>query len=240
MESIMSKSKPRISLVTAILLGVVIGSNLGCGGMWKRVREWERTNSVSNAREYAKRGDCEKAINSLDKATARIDIGAFGKEATILRLRCYERQERWAAARAHQRLLDDFYTAEEPAYPSPDGSSVFRVKSIRNVKYENPPSAFEIAPPQYSDTARRSYIDGRVVISFELTDAGKAKAIRVFEMPHPLLASWAIEAIEAGKRSRKHKDVLLVPGSHYLTTFVFEYRWANEGQQVDQPFSADE
>lgn len=235
----MSKSKQRITLATAILLSILIGSSLGCGGFWKRVRESERNNSVSNARTYAKRGDCEKAINSLNKATARLDIGAFGKEATTLHMRCYERQERWAAARAHQRLLDDFYTEEDPAYPRADGLSVFRVKSIRDVKYENPPSAFEIAPPLYSDTARRSYIDGRVVISFELTADGKAKAIRVFEMPHPLLASWAIEAIEAGKRSKKNEDKLLLPGGHYLTTFVFEYRWANEGQQVDEAFSPD-
>ena len=236
----MSKSEHRFTLATAILLAILIGSSLGCGGFWKLVRESERNTSVSNARSYAKRGDCEKAINSLNRATARLDIGTFGKEATTLRMRCYERQERWAAARAHQRLLDDFYTEEEPAYPSAGGSSVFRVKSIRNVKYENPPSAFEIQPPVYTESAKKSYIDGRVVISFELTADGKAKAIRVFEMPHPLLASWAIEAIEGGKRSKKHEDTLLVPGGHYLTTFVFEYRWATDVQQVNEAFSPDE
>jgi hypothetical protein len=236
----MSKSKHRITLSIAILLSLVIGANLGCGGFWKRVRESERNNSVSNARTYSKRGNCEKALNSLNRATARLDIGAFGKEATTLRMRCYERQERWAAARAHQRLLDDFYSDEDPAYPAADGSSVFRVKSIKNVKWENPPAAIEVAPPFYSETARRSYIDGRVVISFELSPDGTAKSIRVFEMPHPLLASWAIEAIEAVKKSKKHQNTLLLPGGHYLTTFVFEYRWANAGQQVDDSFSTEE
>jgi hypothetical protein len=236
----MSKSKKRISLAFAILLSLAISTSVGCGGFWKRVRESERNNSVSNARTYSKRGNCEKALHSLNRAMARLDIGAFGKEATTLRMRCYERQERWAAARAHQRLLDDFYSEEDPAYPAADGSSVFRVKSIRNVKYENPPAALVLEPPFYSEPARRSYIDGRVVISFELTADGKAKAIRVFEMPHPLLASWAIEAIEGVKRSKKHQDTLLLPGGHYLTTFVFEYRWANEAQQVDEAFSTDE
>ena len=54
-------------------------------------------------------------------------------------------------------------------------------------------------------------------------------------MNHPLLATWAIEAIAGSKPSSKKSDDLLMPGGHYVTTFVFEWRWAKEepGSELD-------
>jgi hypothetical protein len=51
--------------------------------------------------------------------------------------------------------------------------------------------------------------------------------IRVIEMPHPLLASWAIEAI-AQARFRTNEKPLIVPGEHYVTLFEFEWHWAKK------------
>jgi hypothetical protein len=51
--------------------------------------------------------------------------------------------------------------------------------------------------------------------------------IRVVEMPHPLLASWAIEAV-AQANFRANQKPLLVPGEHYLSRFDFEWHWAKE------------
>ena len=77
---------------------------------------------------------------------------------------------------------------------------------------------------------------GRVVVAFELAEDGRTKKIRVLEMPHPLLATWAIEAVsQAGKKKRWGKDAganpLAMPGDVYVTTFVFYWRWAAEEEE---------
>jgi hypothetical protein len=202
--------------------------------MWKRVRENERTNAVSNARTFSKSGRCSRALAALNRAEAKLEIGGFGQEATNIRIRCYERQERWAAARAHQRLLEDFYGQDNPSYPAADGSSVFRVSKLPKIDFEKPPEALDMKSPLYSEPARRSYITGRVVISFKLGVDNRTRAIRVLEMPHPLLASWAIEAVEHTEKKRKFKDTLLAPGGHYIATYSFQYRWAKEGLELDK------
>ena len=70
---------------------------------------------------------------------------------------------------------------------------------------------------------------GRVVVSFRLADAGRAREIRVLEMPHPLLGTWAIEAIaRAEKKKRLKQDPVIVPKDLYVTTFSFEWRWADD------------
>ncbi len=229
----MPQSSYRTPISTIIALAVVLSLSVGCAGMWKRVRENERTNAVSNSRTFSKNGRCSRALASLDRAEAKLEIGPFGQEATVLRIRCYERQERWAVARAHQRLLEDFYAQDNPSYPVADGSSVFRVSKLPKIDFEKPPEALEMKSPVYSEPARRSYITGRVVISFKLGVDNRAKAIRVLEMPHPLLATWAIEAIERTEKKRKFRDTLLAPGGHYIATYSFQYRWAEEGLGLD-------
>lgn len=198
----------------------------GCGTMWDRVRENEREFAKSSARRYADTGNCPRVLDSLNRATARLDIGPFAEEAIQMRIRCYEKLGRLSAARGHERLLEDFYPRERKSYPKAEGGSVFRALNVEPSDYEAPPSALEIQSPDYNEFARRSQIIGRVVLSFKLDQKDRPKSIRVLEMPHPLLATWAIEAIEKTAKKRKAKDTIIVPGGHYIATFAFEYRWA--------------
>ena len=113
------------------------------------------------------------------------------------------------------------------AIPEPDGSSVFRVSNIKPDDYDHPPSWLRIASPRYSDHARRSRLVGRVVVSFDLSKIGRPAKIRVLEMPHPLLATWAIESI-AQSKSREKETPFILSDRRYLVSFDFEWRWAKE------------
>jgi len=228
-----------ISKGALALLALLLLAGSGCAPMWGKLRENQRLYAVDSARNHAKRGDCGATLAALDRAEARLDIGSFGREATAMRKRCYEQLERLSVSRAHQRLLDDFYTSKNPAYPNADGTSIFRVRQLPHADFERPPSAIKIEPPRYSEYAKRSKIVGRVVIAFELSKQDRPRAIQVLEMPHPLLASWAIEAVARSGRDGKAKQAFLPPGGHYLVTFAFEYRFAKgrrAGGELKEPF----
>lgn len=220
-----ARPAPTLALMPALIAILLVGS-LGCASMWDRVRERERLFALESARTYAKRGSCVEALESLDRAQARMDLGAYGREAISTRIRCYERLGRTQAARAHRRLLEDFYGASHPAHPAADGSSVFRATLSEGERFEAPPSMLKIESPSYSEYARRSKIIGRVVVAFELAKDNSTKNIRVLEMPHPLLASWAIEAIEHSRPPKKYKDAVMLSQGPFVTTFAFEWRWA--------------
>lgn len=220
------RSRPLAPGATLALLAALVLAAPGCGTLWGRVRENERLFAVENARNYAKRGDCESMFDALDHGEARMDIGPFAKEATNMRYRCLERIGRTEAALAHRRLLDDFYGEQDPAYPKPDGSSIFRVRDLDARDLVPPPGALALASPHYSEFAARSRIIGRVVLSFELSSRDYPTKIRVLEMPHPLLATWAIEAVAKSRRDPKKKDAIIAPGERYVTFYVFESRHA--------------
>ncbi len=219
-----------IRLAIAALLVLALS---GCTSLWDRVRESERTNFVDIARTQSKRGQCGEALSSLDRAQARMDLGTYARESTIARARCYEKLGAGSMAYAHRRLIDDFYSEEPMALPEADGSSVFRAKSIPAGGFDRPPSWLAFPEPRYSPYAQRSKIVGRVVVSFEIASNDRAKKIRVLEMPHPLLATWAIEAISQGKPKKKPEGVNLMPGGRYVTTFLFEWRWAKEAPEEE-------
>jgi TonB family protein len=195
--------------------------------MWQQVRESERTSAIESARDQARRGKCDAALNSLDRAQATLNIGVYARESTVTRARCYEVLDLTELAAAHRRLLADFYENDPMAIPKPDGSSVFRVANVSFDGHNRPPSGLKVEPPRYSAYARRSGIVGRVVISFDLSRDGRPTMIRVVEMPHPLLASWAIQAI-AQARFREKEKPFLMSGEHYLTLFDFEWHWARD------------
>ena len=219
---------PLPPIVLLVLLAVFASGTVGCRTMWDQHRERERLFALEAARTHTRRGQCEKAIGELDRAQARVDIGAYSTESILARVRCYEKLGMTELATAHRRLMDDFYTKEPMAYPDPDGSSIFRVRTISKGGYDRPPNWLKISAPRYPEFARRSQITGRVVVSFELAGNDRPRSIRVLEMPHPLLATWAIEAIVQAQPKKKKDTTKLMPGGRYVTTFVFEYRWARE------------
>ena len=226
-------TRPLRSILVVGLLLALVGTTVGCTAMWDRHRERERVFALDMARTHSNRGQCEEAVSEFDRAQSRIDLGPYARESTRARLRCYEKMGATELASAHRRLLVDFYTDEPMAYPDPDGSSIFRVKRISKDGYDRPPRWLKIPAPRYPEFAQRSRITGRVVIAFELAGNDRPRAIRVLEMPHPLLATLAIEAISQAKPKKKKEDPKLMPGGRYVTTFVFEYRWAKEAPEEE-------
>jgi len=224
----MRRSSSPALLVLALLVLAGVLSQMGCSGMWESVRENERGFALQNARSQAKRGNCAKALEDLDRAEAIMSIDRFAIEAIQLRIRCYEKLGLSAFQSAHRRLLDDYYTEEPMAFPAADGSSAFRVTKGAPVRFDRPPSWLEIARPRYTPYAQRSKIIGRVVIAFGLADNGRTKDIRILEMPHPLLATWAIEAVGQAKPKRTGQAPIIESDRVYVTTFNFEWRWADE------------
>lgn len=116
------------------------------------------------------------------------------------------------------------------AFPAEDGSSVFRAGTSAPAHFDRPPTWLQIARPNYTPYAQRSKIVGRVVVAFSLGENGRTTAIRVLEMPHPLLATWAIEAVAGAKprRGMKNKIPVVESSRVFVTTFNFEWRWADE------------
>lgn len=220
--------RPALQILQGILVLALVISQAGCLSLWNRVRENERRLSIDSARTEAKRGQCGEALASLDRAQARIDLGPYARESTLARARCYEKLGLNTMAYAHRRMIDDFYTAEPMAFPLADGSSVFRVAALPEGGFERPPSWLVFPEPRYSAYAQRSKIVGRVVVSFELSSNDVPRNIRVLEMPHPLLATWAAEAVSMGRAKKKPAGANLMPGGRYVATFLFEWRWARQ------------
>ncbi len=218
--------------ILLLMMGPLLIAQTGCQSMWNQVRERERVYSLETARVQTQRGQCAEGLASLDRAEARLDLGVYAREAISTRIRCYEKLGAQELATAHRRLITDYYTDEPMALPAADGTSVFRAPNINPANYQAPPSWLKIKRPRYSAYAQRSKIIGRVVLSFELARNGSARKVRVLEMPHPLLATWAIESVlSAGqKRQKGGKGVTVIPGDSYITTFVFEWRWASDDE----------
>ena len=219
-------SRP-LSALLALAASLAL-SGVGCSTLWENVRENERGFALENARKDAKRGKCAEALDGLDRAEAVMSIDRFAIEATQIRIRCYEKLGLSELQSAHRRLLDDFYREEPMAFPAADGSSVFRVTDGAPVRFDRPPSWLLIERPRYTPYAQRSKIVGRVVVAFGLAANGQTTRIHVLEMPHPLLASWAIEAVAKARPKRKGQVPIIESERIYVTTFNFEWRWADE------------
>lgn len=222
-------------LLAASFAVLLVLSSAGCRSMWNKVRENERTFALENARSNAKRGRCGEALGDLDRAEAIMAIDRFAIESLQIRLRCYEKLGLMELRSAHQRLLEDYYKEEPMAFPAADGSSVFRVQSGAPTRFDRPPTWLKIARPRYTPYAQRSKLVGRVVVAFSLAPNGRTTDIHVLEMPHPLLASWAIEAVAGAKPARGMKDKVPVVESDrlFVTTFNFEWRWADEPEEMN-------
>jgi hypothetical protein len=222
-----------LRLLMPIAVVALFASQVGCASMWNQVRESERMMALETARTQTGRGQCHAALSSLDRSQARTDIGPYSRESTIARARCYDKIGQTQLAAAHRRLINDFYTDEPMAYPEPDGNSVFRAKNIKPSPLTARPYWLKLNAPRYTEYAKRSKIVGRVIVVFELAGNDRPRKIRVLEMPHPLLATWAIEAVAAAEPKRKKDSPDLVPGTQYIATFLFQYRWAGEEEEWD-------
>ncbi|MGY8738921.1 MAG: hypothetical protein ACKVIW_15550, partial [bacterium] len=110
----LSKRSLTRALQLALMFFLLVGLT-GCATLWDRVRENERMYSLETARTQTGRGQCAKALQTLDRAQARIDLGSYARESTVARARCYEKLELENLAYAHRRLIDDFYTDEPMA-----------------------------------------------------------------------------------------------------------------------------
>ena len=219
----------RLNIGTIAFLFLVIVSTSSCKqSWWQQVRERERIYALENARNRTMRGQCAEGLESLDRAEAKLDIGVFAREAVSTRIRCYGKLGLEELAAAHRRLLSDFYSTEPMALPLADGTSVFRVDRVSIAEYQAPPAWLRIESPRYSEYARRSNIIGRVVVAYDLAKDGTPKRIRILEMPHPLLATWAIEAI-ARSRPKERVVSIFAPNARFVSKFTFEWRWADQG-----------
>jgi len=206
-------------------LAVLVVVCAGCAGFWEHSRERERAFAASSARSEIERGNCAKALSLLDRAQARLDLGTFARESTRARMECYRQLDLQELASGHRRLLADFYTDEPQAFPAADGSSVFRASNVDPRGFLPPPPGFELAAPRHSSAASRSKIFGRAVASFEITGGGRITRIRVLEMPHPLLATRAMEALVHSTAADGTSSRTGTRGGPYVVVFQFQSRW---------------
>lgn len=215
-------------VVGLIVLGVAAFSVLACAGISNRLRERERLYAVEKARTQTERGQCAEALASLDRAQARLDLGPYARESIRARMKCYAELGLDELAQGHRRLLEDFYSGESPPPSDADGSPVFRVRDVDPASLEAVPSTLRLEEPRISASASRSRLVGRVVVSFALGSDGQPTDLRVLEMPHPLLATWAMEAVAGSKLAKSADRSVLIPGRRYVTTFAFESHWIEQ------------
>ena len=233
-------TRPGLLLRAIALVWILVLGSGGCRTMWQKVRESERHNAIRNARTQAQRGQCADALEALDRAQARLDLGGYSRESTLARLRCYEKMGLQELASGHRRLVEDFYTAEPFANPAADGSSVFRVEGIDPLDYGRPPSALKVPAPRYTPYASRSKIVGRVIIGFQLAGNGRPTRLRVLEMPHPLLASWSLEAVAQAGLKKGTDPASLPRDRKFIATFYFQWRWAEDEEEEAKEEAAEE
>lgn len=231
----MMRVPPRAIALALLILAAA--SQSGCRSFWGRVRENERSYAIETARTQSKRGQCVEALDALDRGEAILAIDRYAIEAIQTRIRCYEKLGQSELQAAHRRLLDDYYQDEPMAFPSADGTSAFRAHGDLPARFDRPPAWLKIARPRYTTHAQRSKIVGRVVVAFGLAENGRTTRIRVLEMAHPLLASWAIEAVALAKPARGKSDEVPIVDSQrvFVTTFNFEWRWADEPSEITPP-----
>jgi tetratricopeptide (TPR) repeat protein len=213
-----------VRVATVALLCALVALS-GCNGMWEALRRSEQRMAANRARTLEQKGDCEAALESLERAQGVAELGAFAAESTWLKARCLERMDRHQEALAHWRLLVDFFP--ESRYAQRVDASV---RAEPGDPDANPirgpaPRALSIAQPRYSHTARRSHLTGSVVLTYRIRSAGEVDEIRVIELAHVLLASWAIEAIARAEWHSKHARELELP-LWATSSFRFEHIWA--------------
>ena len=105
--------------------------------------------------------------------------------------------------------------AQQLAHDGPLALAIAQLPSVE------PLPELALAQPRYSASADRSQLGGAVLVRFWVREDGGTQDIRVLEMPHPLLASWAIEAVAGAKVTEVSTAALPRAG---VRRFVFQTR----------------
>jgi hypothetical protein len=192
--------------------------------MWAQVRERDRKSAEKTAQRFAERGQCAQAIASAESAQEAPELGDFAAKSTWIKARCLDALGQREQALAHWRLLADFYSDSPWAGEIPP--KVREAISIRAASDAvAAPSDLRLPRARYSRGAERSHLIGTVVVGFTLDRTGATRQIRVLENPHPLLSSWAIEAIaraQLGSDSQRRLDLPIRSG----VSMRFSSHWA--------------
>jgi outer membrane biosynthesis protein TonB len=89
------------------------------------------------------------------------------------------------------------------------------------------PRDLKLPKARYSRSAERSHLIGVVLVEFTLDRAGASRQIRVLENPHPLLSSWAIEAVAQAKLGSGSSRLMDLP-IRTAVNLRFSSHWAEK------------
>ena len=212
-------------IMAATLCAVLASGTVACTSMWESMRQSERASAAREFERLLEDGKCAEALPVLERAQADRALGAFAAKSTAQKAICLERVGRTEEALAHRRLLVDFFAdsaAAQRILPE-ERERLFALGAWPRVP---PPPAVEVPGPRYSRSAERSQIEGAVVVGYRLDRDARVSDIRVLESPHPLLASWAIEAVAQAEA----ESGLLEPVSA-AASFEFRRRWGSSAEQ---------
>lgn len=229
--------REQISRACAFSLVVVLCVSTGCGSFWASVREGERSRSEKKANSYFKAGRCERVLEQLDRSEAAQDLGSYGADATYQRAVCLEKIGHKEVARANYFMVVDFYPESrvKPLALDKLGRSKFQREFSTDQAELTPlpmPSQVEMPGSRYSEAAERSGLVGDTVLVFTLEADQSVSSIRVLEMGHPLLASWAIESVSQATL-REGAAQLSLP-RQIVTRMIFSSHWHGDGQEASE------
>lgn len=229
--------KEQISRECVFLLVLVLCVSTGCGSFWASVREGERNRSEKQANSYFKAGRCERALEQLDRSEAAQDLGSYGADATYQRAVCLEKLGHKEAARANYLMVVDFYPESRVKSLALGklGRSKVRGEFSKDQAGLSPaplPSQVEVPNSRYSEAAERSGLVGDTVLVFTLEADQSVSGIRVVEMGHPLLASWAIESVSQ-VTLRESAAPLSLP-MQTVTRIIFSSHWHGDGEEASK------
>ncbi len=191
------RAGPRwIPLALAVIGAAATG--LGCAGFWESIRRHEHAVSWNRAVDLAASDRCEAAIASIERAQNEKSLTRrFAAESTWLKANCLNALGRREEALAHYRFLRDFL-GDSPHLDSLPEAVLGEDPALAG-PVELTSTTLDLPTARYSSAARKAGISGTVEIRYELDPHGAAVRIRVVREAHPLLASWAIEAVAAGR-----------------------------------------
>ena len=228
------------SLRRLLLLGLVLALSgaWACQSFWQGVRERERHYSIDHARDEAQRGNCGRAMVSLERAQSSGDLGSFAAESIWLKARCLERLGRQRESLAHLRMLGDFHADSQyvDALPKPvsDELAAFPLADARKSAGElATPANLDIPRARYSRAADRYQLTGGVRVLYSVQRDGSVSDLRVIESAHPLLASWAIESLAGAKL--KDDDKKPSASRRGASDFVFSSKW-EDSEEDGEPW----